>query len=117
MPQVVFYRDRRGRDVVGDYIRSLTRRSEVTAIIRSIDLLAEYGRDIGRLGADVVRRIDPEQGIYELRPGPHRIAYAQAGNRFVLLHVWRKQGQKLDPRALQQARAHWLDWRERESHP
>ncbi len=45
------------------------------------------------------RIIDPDARVYELRPGPHRVAYALHDGDYVLLHAWRKTSQSLDRHA------------------
>ena len=58
------------------------------------------------------RLIDPETRIFELRPGPHRIAYVEQRGVLVLLHAWRKRSQGLDRRELARAQANLNEWRE-----
>lgn len=111
---VVQYRDRRGREPVARYFVDLRRHGEAQAaatILRMLDLLAEHGAG---LGMPLDRLIDRRARIYELRPGDHRIAYAEAGGELVLLHVWRKQTQKLDLQEAATARTRLNDWLERQ---
>ena len=111
--EVVYYRDRRGHAPVERYVRDLRRHGEarVTAtILRMLDLLAEHGPG---LGMPLDRLVDRHARVYELRPGNHRIAYAEVGGAVVLLHAWRKQGRRLDPQEAATARARLNDWNER----
>lgn len=110
MPKVVFYRDRRGAEPARDYLLGLSREAERAAVARHVRLLAERGETFTALGMIYARLIDRRNRIYELRPGPHRIAYAEYTGTFVLLHAWRKQTQKLDRRALQVAQHRLYDW-------
>jgi phage-related protein len=93
--EIVFFVDGRGREPVLEYIRQLgrVRPVEAAAIERYIDRLADKG---DRLGMPMARLIDRENRLFELRPGAHRVAYARAGDHYVLLHAWRKTSQKLD---------------------
>jgi phage-related protein len=107
--EIVLYADARGREPVLDYIERLahTRPAEAAAIERYIDRLAEQAELLGMPSA---RIIDKGRRIYELRPGAHRIAYSQYGGRFVLLHAWRKKGQKLDRGEANIAASRLNDW-------
>lgn len=111
--EVVQYRDRRGREPVSRYFDGLRRHGEASAvatILRMLDLLAEHGAG---LGLPLDRLIDRRARIYELRPGDHRIAYADTRGELVLLHAWRKQTQQLDRQEAAVALAHLNDWLER----
>lgn len=113
MADVLYFQDDDGTEPVADYLDALSangRAGEVASILHYVDLLEQYGH---RLRMPFSQRIDPDGPIWELRPGNHRIAYAAHQGRFVLLHAWRKRGQKLDPRALRMARQRLDDWRRR----
>lgn len=117
MPAVVNYADARGREPVDDYIVRLFRAGEKSAaatIARYVELLEEHG--VG-LPMPFARIIDREQRLYELRPGDHRIAYAEHGAAIVLLHAWRKQTRTLDRRQANRARNRLDHWRERHQRP
>jgi phage-related protein len=104
MPAVRYFRDARGDEPVGAYVDALARRGESVALatlLRHIELVAEFGTGL-RLPNS--RLIDRRERIYELRPGDHRIAYAEVGGEIVLLHAWRKRSQALDQNALSTAR-------------
>ena len=95
------------------YIRSLLRagdRSGAATIARHVALLEEHGANLGMPHS---RLIDRDERIWELRPGNHRVAYAEHEEQIVLLHAWRKQSQRLDMSELERARNRLLDWRER----
>src|SRR5574338_1132544 len=114
MAEVVLYADSRRREPVFDYIEALARSrlAEAAAIERYIDLLENKGE---RLHPPFAAIIDRKERIFELRPGNHRVAYAPHGHAYVLLHAWRKRGQKLDEREAATARRRLADWRSR--HP
>ncbi|MYB40636.1 MAG: hypothetical protein F4X76_00280 [Chloroflexi bacterium] len=113
MPDVLNYEDRRGREPVDEYVVGLLRTGQRTAaatLARHVALLEEHGANLGMPHA---RLIDRRSRLWELRPGSHRVAYAEHGDHIVLLHAWRKRSQKLDTRELQQARSRLADWMER----
>lgn len=113
MPDVLNYTDRRGREPVDEYIADLLRAGERTAVAtlaRHVALLEEHGANLGMPHA---RLIDRRLRLWELRPGDHRVAYAEHRDDIVLLHAWRKRSQRLDMRALRQAQSRLDDWRER----
>lgn len=110
--RLVFYRDARGREPVREYIASLDRHGENTAlsvIRRQLETLAAEGPVLG-LPHEVL--IVPKLGIRELRPGNHRIAYAGIGGAIVLLHAWRKRTQKPDEREARRAELNFLRYAE-----
>ena len=112
--QVIYYRDRRGVEPVRRYIDDLQRvgcEAESARILRDATALEEYG--LGLLGIGLVRLIDPEARIYELRSGNHRVAFAESEGAWVLLCAWRKQTRKLDRREAGRARSNLADWRSR----
>ena len=113
MPEVLNYEDRRGREPVDEYLAGLLRTGERTAaatLARHVALLEEHGANLGMPHA---RLIDRRLRLWELRPGDHRVAYAEHGDQIVLLHAWRKRSQKLDMRELRRARSTLADWMER----
>jgi phage-related protein len=83
---------------------------EAAAIERYIVLLEELGAP---LGEPFAKMIDRRARIFELRPGNHRVAYASHADTYVLLHAWRKRGQKLDAAALATARSRLDAWERR----
>ncbi|MDE2868462.1 MAG: type II toxin-antitoxin system RelE/ParE family toxin [Chloroflexota bacterium] len=113
MPTVRYFQDAGGSIPVADYIVSLDRAgrgAEAARILSDIELLAEIGMaGAQQMGRSFSRLIDRELRIWELRPGNHRIAYAAIADELVLLHAWRKQTRRLDPRALQNAQRNY--WR------
>lgn len=94
-----------------DYIERVTRagaEGDANRMLAYIELLVRFGPE---LRYPRTRQIDSDAGIWELRPRPHRIAYIEHDGLYVLLHAWRKQAQRLDPRAARQARARAAEWR------
>ncbi len=114
MADAELYADQRGNEPVLDYIEKLgrSRPAEAASIERYIDLLEEKGE---RLQYPFASLIDTRVRLFELRPGNHRVAYALYDGKYVLLHAWRKQTQKLDQREATKARSRLNDWMQR--HP
>lgn len=113
----VYYRDFNGREPVRQYIESVEQAgqsAEAATILRTVEALEERGLDLLRTGH--ARLIDQEWRLYELRPGrpgPHRIAFWEGEDVWVLLYAWRKQSQKLDQRAARRAINNLDDWQSR----
>ncbi len=101
--EIRYWRSKRGDSPVASYFESLEESGDsrgLAAYRFLLELLAELGPPLGRPRDRV---IDRNRGIYELRPGSHRVAYAWRDDTVWLLHAWRKQSQKLDRRALRTA--------------
>lgn len=108
LPQwrVLFYTDARNRSPVLEFLNRLTaqERAEAENCFR---LLREFGT---RLGLPHARPISGHAGLWELRPGPNRIFYfAHVGRRFVMLHAYRKKGQKAPAREIALAEKRMLE--------
>src|SRR2546421_10547561 len=112
MARVEVYADHRGKQPVVAYIGALARSrpAEAASIARYIDLLEEHGE---QLQPPVASIIDRKERIFELRPGNHRVAYAFHRGKYVVLHAWRKQTQKVDKQELRRARLRLDDWKRR----
>ena len=108
MPTVCFFQDDDGSLPVEEYIASLDRNGrgkDAARMLDAIELLADIGMaGAQELGIRFSRIIDRELRIWELRIGGQRIAYIPIDGELILLHAWRKSGQRLDPAALNRAR-------------
>jgi phage-related protein len=113
VPEVVYYETARGDEPVAAYVERLARSGGKRDIAAILDLIVELEERGSVLRMPDARIIDRNMRIFELRPRSHRIAYAEHAGRFVLLHAWRKQSQRLDRRALATAQRRLADWRER----
>lgn len=96
MYQIRFYRDRRGREPVREFLDELAKRKgghsrKLSHLIRrSIEDLSRMGL---ALGMPNIRRIDED--IWELRPQRYRIFFFGInGDSFVLLHHYCKKTEK-----------------------
>lgn len=115
MYNVIFYKDKKGREPVKDYIVSLkakrTKDSSIkfNKILDYLDLLEEHGT---RAGEPYMKHLDGE--IWELRPLKDRILFfAYDGNSFVLLSQFRKMTQKTPKREIAKAKRRMNDFMER----
>jgi phage-related protein len=106
---IEFYVTARGDCPVLDHIGRLPERDRAK-LGRVLDLLAEYGLDLGLPHAR-----PPGNGLWELRASAQRVFYvALQRRRFVLLHAYGKRSQKAPEREIETARRRWADLLERE---
>ena len=106
--QVRIWQDHRGNEPVTEYIQRIYRsgdRSAVATMERCINLLEENGPN---LGMPQDRLLDRQVGLYELRPGNHRIAYGEAGGALHLLDAWRKTARRAPQESVDRARRRLL---------
>lgn len=97
--RVRYFQTASGRVPVAEYIRGLPldRRAEVLATVRDIELHGLEGASV------TMRHIDGK--LWEVKLATDRIFYVVvAGPGMVLLHAYKKQGQKAPPRELDTAR-------------
>lgn len=113
MPEVVYFTTARGDEPVAAYVERLARSGDRRDVAAILDLIVELEERGSALRMPDARIIDRNARIFELRPRAHRIAYARHGDRYLLLHAWRKQSQRLDRRALATAQRRLADWEER----
>ena len=107
MWNIQFYRDARGNAPASEFIETLSP-TEQAAMLRTIDLLREYGI---ALRMPYARKVDE---LWELRAGPGRLFYfAYTGRQLVILHGYRKKTQKTPAKELRIAKRRWLDFLER----
>lgn len=107
---VEFYADAMGRIKVLEFLNGLPAQ-ERSAIKRSIELLLEFGI---HLPAPYVRAIVGHRKLWELRAGSIRLLYfAHTGRRFVILHAFRKKGQKTPQREIAVAERRKVEFLER----
>lgn len=111
MATVVFYSRRRGDQPVAEHIKAVAKSDadRAASMLDLIETLREKGHATRMPDA---RPIDRDAGIYELRPTGDRIAYGEHKSEYVLLHAWKKQGNRIKPADLRTARNRMEDWRE-----
>ena len=115
MYDIFFYRDRKGKAPVLEYIKALDSRKDkdsrvkVNKIYVYIDLLRKAGTS---LGEPYLKHLDGE--IWELRPIKDRILFAAwDGTSFIILHHFMKKTQKTPQREIEQAKRNLAEYRER----
>lgn len=86
-----------------EYIDGLLKRGDKSAVASFEHLLELVESEGAPLGMPQDRIINRTERVWELRFGNHRCAYAIIDGLAILLHAWRKQGQKLDSK--EEARA------------
>lgn len=101
--RIRYWQDRRRRAQVAQYFERIEASGDHSGAA-SFEFLVDLLIDVGPpLGMPRDRAIDRRAGLYELRAGNHRVAYAWSENTVWMLHAWRKQSRKLDSRALRTA--------------
>jgi phage-related protein len=113
--KIFYFKDRRGKSAIGDYINELGAKNDKDSRIK-LNKLLEYIEYLSREGKHArepyVKHIEGE--IWELRPIRDRILYAAwDGKSFILLHQFVKQTQKTPSREIDQAKRNLSDYRER----
>lgn len=115
MYKVYFYRDKKGKQPVLDYLKELSKKKDKGSRIKFnkmndyIQALSVYGTILGEpylkyLGGN----------IWELRPLRDRILFVAWDNgSFVLLHCFMKKTQKTPMREIERARRELEDLKER----
>ncbi len=96
MYKVELYKTPSGRVPVQEYLERLTKESktlELAQIALFRRRLEEHGMAVNNDYPNTIRKLRDD--IYELRPGKNRVFFFYyTGNKFVLLHAYRKHGQK-----------------------
>ncbi len=105
MYKIYFYKDKKGRQPVLDYMHSLAKRQDKNSRVKlnkiqdAIQILKKHGTYAGE---PFIKHLDGE--IWELRALRDRILFiAWVDNSFVLLHHFMKKSQKTPKRQIQQA--------------
>ena len=115
MFDIIFYKDRKGKIPVLDYLNALNQsdskdsRINANKVYDNIDVLRETGTAAGE---PYMKHLEGE--IWEPRPISNRILFAAwDGNRFILLHHFVKKTRKTPHREIEQANRELGDWKER----
>ena len=105
MHNIYFYKDKRGKEAVLDYIQSVARRSDKDSRIKAnkIDSYISYLRKEGLdSGEPYIKHLNNE--IWELRPLKDRILFASwQDDGFVFLHHFIKKTRKTPQREIAKA--------------
>ena len=119
MYEIIFYKDKNGREFLKDYIYDLFKRGETNKIdkinaekiIAYVKVLEKYGT---RVKAPIVKHIDGK--LWELRPLKNRIFFFYwQKNIYVLLHHFIKKMKKTPLRDIEKARHNLTDFLKREN--
>lgn len=96
--RVAYFETARGDQPVRDYIGALPdqERSKVKALI-------DYLSEKVVLNEPHAKKLSGYAGLYELRPGSHRIFYCYHEGMIVLLHAFRKKSDKTPQREIDTA--------------
>ncbi len=94
---LIAYKDREGRSPLREYTEDLPR-NQKAKILAYLAVLEEFGFSLRRPMAD---SLGSKLGLYELRPGRHRILYFfYDRDTIVLLHAFLKQTDAIPQREL-----------------
>ena len=116
MYEIIFYKDRRGKEPALDYIKRLAQRTDKDSRIKLhkvqeyISVLRAYGT---LAGEPYIKHLDGD--IWELRPIRDRILFAAwTDEGFILLHHFMKKTQKTPPQEIEKAKRELEDFIERD---
>ena len=116
MHNIYFYKDKKGKEPVLDYLRELIHKNDKESRIKAnkiqdyIEILSQYGT---QAGAPYV--IHLAGAIWELCPLRDRLLFiAWHNGSFVLLHTFMKKTQKTPKREIEQAKKELADIIKRE---
>ena len=113
--RIVYYKDRKGKQPVKDFIDDLASSSSKDARINlnKVSHYIKYLAEVGLEGGEpYMKHLRGE--IWELRPLRNRILFAAlVDNRFVLLHVFMKKTQKTPQEEIEKAERELKDFKER----
>jgi len=114
MHKIYFYKDKRGKEPIPDYLKSLAEKSDKDSRIKAnkisnyIDYLRQEGLDSGE---PYVKHLDDE--IWELRPLRDRILFATwLDDGFVFLHHFTKKTQRTPLREIAKAKRNLRKFKE-----
>jgi len=113
--KIRFYKDRRGKRPVADYIKGLAGKKDNDSRIK-LDKINDYLQALQQggmqIGEPYVKHLDGD--IWELRPIRDRILFAYwKGNKFILLHIFVKDTRKTPRREIERAKENLRDFIER----
>ncbi len=115
MYKIYFYKDKRGKQPVYDYLLELKSKNDKDSRIKLnkhndyLQALAEFGL---KLGEPYIKHL--QGNIWELRPLRDRSLFAVwQEDSFVLLHCFVKKTQKTPKREIEQAIREWTDFKAR----
>ena len=116
--ELILYETESGNRPVEDYLRNLYKENQIedAAKIKDyMELLEKHGvAQINNYHSQAVKKVDKKNNIWELRPGDNRVFFFHfTGEKYVLLHAFRKKSQKTPPQQIEQAVREMKDYRRR----
>jgi phage-related protein len=118
MYEVIFYRDKHGKEPVNEYLEDLAQqngkdsRIKLNKINDYIEALKVYGTTVGE---PYMKHLEGK--IWELRPIRDRILFAAwTRDSFVLLHHFVKKTEKTPKREIERAKRNLADFMRRNEH-
>lgn len=115
MYEVIFYRNKKGKSEVQEYLLNLQNRKDKNSRINlekidsCIRFLKKYGTDIGEPYIKYLK-----DDIWELRPIRNRILFAYLkDNKFVLLSIFMKKTQKTPKQEIEKAKRYLKEYIDR----
>ena len=109
--KIEFFTTVRGKSPVLEYVNGLQAR-ERAKVHYHLRLLREFGINLREPHASPLEGHKP---LWELKPGPIRLFYfAHKGRRFIILHAFRKKGQKTPRRHIETAERRMAEFLEGE---
>lgn len=115
MYEIELYRTQSGRSPVEEYMKELTDKNKILEIAKIENYekrLKEYGMTVNNSYPETIRKLRDD--IYELRPGNNRIFFFYyTGEKFVLLHAYRKHSKKAPPSEIENAIKEMKDYKRR----
>ena len=115
MYEIIFYKDKNGKEPVLVYIQELTSRSDKDSRIKANKILdyIDYLREVGKQAREPYAKYLGGE-IWELRPIRDRILYAAWDDGcFILLHHFMKKTAKTPQKEIDQAKRNLADYIER----
>jgi phage-related protein len=112
--QTVYYRDRRGRQPVEEFIDGLPPKHQAT-VDHAIGRLNDLRAHEAPLPFPATSQVDGEFRELRCHYGPvlYRVLYRRSRNLFVLLHMLRKNSGKIPQGDFEMASARWDDFKAR----
>lgn len=111
MYKVYFYKDKRGKEPVLEYIKELAKKNDKDSRIKLnkiqdyIEILAQHGT---KAGEPFIKYLGDD--IWELRPLRDRILFVVfINNSYVLLHQFMKSTQKTPKKEIEKAKKEYKD--------
>ena len=117
MYEIEYYKDKNGYSQIAEWIEELkkgysnnkNKRVQLKQFITKINYIEELGT---RGNKDTIKHI--VEDIWEIRPGDNRVLlFTYINDKIILLHQFRKEGQKTPKQEIERAKRERNDWIER----